>query len=460
MVSSSGGDPAGEQAPPEELDTGALEEVGPDEVEDLDVGALEELPEEPPRTSIKMPPPPVRDEANEEFALDDGEELEEGLDEVPEAWDDAEDELDQPTEQPAPLRFSTAMRSGAEPSVDLSSRMPNIRGLPRQPLPEPVHETFNEGELASAFLDELEGQGIAGLDDADLANLDELFAGLGDTPLEPGEGAEPPAEDPFDGADALFGELGAEDPFGAPTRAEPSQESAGGISVPRMPEGDPFAPFDNESLNAAFADDDLLGEPDALLDLPEGDPFGSIDGSQSLALDPFAEPAAAVRPAPASSTADPFQGAPAAAEDPFAGLGDPFAGLDDPFGEPPPAAPAAPSRAAASAAGPEGTADPRKPALLRVAYASGSAFGREMRRNLEQGFTFIPGTRPLAEGRSCVFELHVPGIDAPLLVDGQVTWSSRKRSVALAEAGMRVAYTPTAAQRAQLEQALARSRGA
>ena len=97
----------------------------------------------------------------------------------------------------------------------------------------------------------------------------------------------------------------------------------------------------------------------------------------------------------------------------------------------------------------------RKPARLKMNYRSDRAFVREYQRNMEQGSTFIKTPKPLKEGRVCLFEVRAPSLSEPLLLDGQVVWSSRKRELRSGEEqGMTVEYRMDGAQRRALQQAL------
>jgi molecular chaperone DnaK len=98
----------------------------------------------------------------------------------------------------------------------------------------------------------------------------------------------------------------------------------------------------------------------------------------------------------------------------------------------------------------------RKPAKLKISYRSRRAFVREYTENLERGSTFIKAAKPLREGRKCLFEIRVPQVDQPVVLDGMVTWSSRKRRLQLGEQqGMTIEYRLSAEQRKRVEDVLA-----
>ncbi len=82
----------------------------------------------------------------------------------------------------------------------------------------------------------------------------------------------------------------------------------------------------------------------------------------------------------------------------------------------------------------------RKPARLKIAYRQASAFVEEYRENLDRGHVFIRTGKPLAEGRECRFEITVPGLELPVVLLGDVTWSSRDTEDEVTEPGMRIDY--------------------
>ena len=104
---------------------------------------------------------------------------------------------------------------------------------------------------------------------------------------------------------------------------------------------------------------------------------------------------------------------------------------------------------------PEPEKKKRAPARLKMNYRSRRAFVREYRENLERGSTFIKASKPLREGRECLFEIRAPGLPGPIALDGVVTWSSRKRQLgASEEPGMSIEYRMVGDQRENLLRAL------
>ncbi len=82
----------------------------------------------------------------------------------------------------------------------------------------------------------------------------------------------------------------------------------------------------------------------------------------------------------------------------------------------------------------------KKPARLKIAYRQADAFLDEYRENLRRGHVFIRTGKPLAEGRECRFEISVPGLMEPIVLEGDVIWSSRDTTDEVSEPGMRIKY--------------------
>lgn len=118
--------------------------------------------------------------------------------------------------------------------------------------------------------------------------------------------------------------------------------------------------------------------------------------------------------------------------------------FDDPYGgaeEAEEAVPApVPEPESVKAAPVRPTKKRKKPARLKIAYRQKDAFVDEYRENLRQGHVFIRTVKPLAEGRECRFEITVPGLDDPVVLEGDVTWSSRDTQDEVSEPGMRIEY--------------------
>lgn len=65
---------------------------------------------------------------------------------------------------------------------------------------------------------------------------------------------------------------------------------------------------------------------------------------------------------------------------------------------------------------------PRIPIELRVDYPKLNAFFADYTRNISKGGTFIRTKRPLPIGTRFIFRLSVPNVEAPFVLDGEVTW--------------------------------------
>lgn len=72
----------------------------------------------------------------------------------------------------------------------------------------------------------------------------------------------------------------------------------------------------------------------------------------------------------------------------------------------------------------------RHPIELKVEYKRLNAFFADYTRNISKGGTFIRTDKPLAVGTEFVFELHVPKVDEPLRITGQVQWVLTPEDVA------------------------------
>lgn len=80
---------------------------------------------------------------------------------------------------------------------------------------------------------------------------------------------------------------------------------------------------------------------------------------------------------------------------------------------------------------------PRAPLKLRVEYQRMNVFFADYTKNISSGGTFIRTASPLPVGTRFVFQLQVPGLDAPVELDGEVAWINTEP---LNESGMGVEF--------------------
>jgi molecular chaperone DnaK (HSP70) len=118
-----------------------------------------------------------------------------------------------------------------------------------------------------------------------------------------------------------------------------------------------------------------------------------------------------------------------------------------------PVAPQAPPRSP-----PAEASRPKKPARLKMKYASDEALLKEWRAHLEQASVFVRAVRPLAVGRLCTIEIEAPGLPSRLAIEGRVTWSSADLDGELDanEQGMRVDFDLSSSVRLEIETMLDR----
>jgi molecular chaperone DnaK len=204
-----------------------------------------------------------------------------------------------------------------------------------------------------------------------------------------------------------------------------------------------------------LADEPIALEAEAMQSL--GDAFDADDENEAVLLDEFddtggpatfgmAGSANKESPTPdADDLLDPYAGG---GLDDAIGGAEADSGLDDPIGaDPLPEITPEPKPTPAPKPAPRRTSAPirrkkrrRKPARLKIAYRQADAFVDEYRENLKRGNVFIPTAKPLSEGRECRFEITVPGLNSPVILKGDVTWSSRDTEGSVSESGMRIEY--------------------
>jgi molecular chaperone DnaK len=93
-----------------------------------------------------------------------------------------------------------------------------------------------------------------------------------------------------------------------------------------------------------------------------------------------------------------------------------------------------------------------KPARIKLNYKRFDVFAAEYRENLRRGGAFIKTEKPLQVGRSCVFEIRVPGVPDPVVFDAVVTSTQDGKDGR--EAGMGVEYRMDERQRMHVERLL------
>ena len=68
---------------------------------------------------------------------------------------------------------------------------------------------------------------------------------------------------------------------------------------------------------------------------------------------------------------------------------------------------------------------PRVPARLEVRYARRNTFFADYTQNISQGGLFVATESPLEVGSVFQFDMHIPGVDDPLSLRGEVRWNSQ-----------------------------------
>jgi len=66
--------------------------------------------------------------------------------------------------------------------------------------------------------------------------------------------------------------------------------------------------------------------------------------------------------------------------------------------------------------------DVRRPIELKVEYQRLNAFFADYTKNISRGGTFIQTETPLPIGTEFLFQLHVPQLDEPIRILGEVRW--------------------------------------
>ena len=74
--------------------------------------------------------------------------------------------------------------------------------------------------------------------------------------------------------------------------------------------------------------------------------------------------------------------------------------------------------------GTERRIQPRAPIELRVEYQRFNTFLADYTKNISRGGTFIATEKPLPEGTEFRFQLTVPKLPKPLILNGKVMWTT------------------------------------
>jgi len=260
---------------------------------------------------------------------------------------------------------------------------------------------------AAASDDDLFASGGDDLDSLDFG--DDMFA----MPSDDDDDVLEPIDDQSDllsAAGGLLDELGGDD---VPAKPAPTYEEPLPVA---SSESDPFA-----ALGEDFGLPGEIGAPEPTGELSDFGLPGDIEPEpldlDELDLEP--EPLAIPEPAPA-----PPRPAPKVLEAT-------------------PKAPAPPPRRRKKK---------KKPARLKISYRKASAFAKEYKRNLDSNGTFIKTGKPLPINREVVFQISVPGLEAPLVFGGKVISNDAEGSAP----GMRIQYTMDSDERTRLETAVQR----
>ena len=75
---------------------------------------------------------------------------------------------------------------------------------------------------------------------------------------------------------------------------------------------------------------------------------------------------------------------------------------------------------------------------LKVSYSRKNAFFSDYTSNISKGGMFIVSEKLQNPGSIFPFELHIPGLDSPLVMKGEVRWSISQ--TATSESGMGVKF--------------------
>src|SRR5438132_8849952 len=88
----------------------------------------------------------------------------------------------------------------------------------------------------------------------------------------------------------------------------------------------------------------------------------------------------------------------------------------------PPSLPPRPGNPDSQSGGSERRREQRAPIELKVEYKRINSFFADFTKNISKGGTFIATSKPLPIGTVFLFKLTIPGLEAPLQLNGKVAW--------------------------------------
>src|SRR3954452_19792853 len=88
----------------------------------------------------------------------------------------------------------------------------------------------------------------------------------------------------------------------------------------------------------------------------------------------------------------------------------------------PPSSPPPPNSPDSPANGSDRRREQRAPIELKVEYKRINSFFADYTKNISKGGTFIATSKPLPIGTVFLFKLTIPGLEAPLQLNGKVAW--------------------------------------
>lgn len=362
------------------------------------------------------------------------------LQEAPAAIDLSAVAMSAPIQMPAPPTGEME----APPPPPPSSR-PAAIGLAGEGSAVDPFATPVEAEAIEGFADDL--QELSGLD------ADDLFGGLGDD----GDNNEPiQGEEPSDGgfgfleepetASGGFGDLDAR--FQAGGNAAPQAEPpAPAPSKAKSPAKSAFSSFSEEDVDLDALAEGLAKELADSGDWEDAAMFGS---DAEPAPEPPVDDEQFFLPPPASTTSKPKDPLDYPDQDEITPDAPLSRGGTRTHQAPPPASEPEGSLEFLDLA-PKAAEPAKKPARIKLSYRRYEVFVNEYRENLRRGGTFIKTDKPLTVGRSCIFEIRVPGVNEPLTFDAVVSWV---QDASTGESGMGVEYRLDDRQRQSIERLL------
>ena len=88
----------------------------------------------------------------------------------------------------------------------------------------------------------------------------------------------------------------------------------------------------------------------------------------------------------------------------------------------PPSSPPSAENPESKESGSDRRREQRAPIELKVEYKRINSFFADFTKNISKGGTFIATSKPLPIGTVFLFKLTVPGLEAPLQLNGKVAW--------------------------------------